>query len=65
MNQDIITFYWRIAVTDKVPHLASHLLGIMVWNISKDWKKIYNHPLYFLETFVDIERFYRTCYKAG
>jgi hypothetical protein len=48
-----------------VPHLASHLLGIMVRNISKDWIKIYNHPFYFLETFVDTERFYGTCYKAG
>lgn len=49
----------------KVPHLASHLLGIMVRNISKDWEVIYNHPLYFLETFVDTERFYGTCYKAA
>jgi len=49
----------------KVPHLASHLLGIMARNISKDWEAIYNHPLYFLETFVDTERFSGTCYKAA
>ncbi len=41
----------------KVPHLASHLLGLMAKNISRDWEKISNHPLYFLETFVDTERF--------
>jgi len=49
----------------KVPHLASHLLGLMAKNISRDWEKIYNHPLYFLETFVDTERFSGTCYKAA
>jgi hypothetical protein len=49
----------------RVSHLASHLLGLMVKNISRDWEKIYNHPLYFLETFVDTERFLGTCYKAG
>lgn len=49
----------------RVPHLASHLLGIMARNISKDWEAIYNHPLFFLETFVDTERFLGTCYKAA
>jgi hypothetical protein len=49
----------------KVPQLASHLLGLMAKNISRDWEKIYNHPLYFLETFVDTERFSGTCYKAA
>lgn len=49
----------------KVPHLASHLLGIMARNISKDWESIYNHPIFFLEIFVDTERFLGTCYKAA
>ncbi len=49
----------------RVPHLASHLLGLMAKNISRDWENVYNHPLYFLETFVDTERFLGTCYKAG
>ena len=49
----------------KVPHLASHLLGLMARNISKDWEKIYNHPIFFLETFVDTERFLGICYKAA
>ncbi len=37
----------------------------MARNISKDWEVIYNHPLCFLETFVDTERFSGTCYKAA
>ncbi|MBN2373880.1 Rpn family recombination-promoting nuclease/putative transposase, partial [bacterium] len=27
-----------------------------------DWLKFYNHPIYFLETFVDTERFKGICY---
>ncbi len=49
----------------RVPHLASHLLGRCAKVISSDWEKFYNHPLYFLETFVDTERFKGTCYKSA
>ena len=44
---------------------ASHILGRMAKVISKDWQSIYNHPIYFLETFVDKERFAGTCYQAA
>lgn len=49
----------------RVPHLASFLLGLNARNISADWEKVYNHPVYYLETFVDKERFKGTCYKAA
>ena len=49
----------------KVKHLASHILGRMVLRISRDWENSYGHPLYFLETFVDPERFRGTCYYAA
>jgi hypothetical protein len=50
----------------KVPHLASHLLGLMVRRISRDWQEIYHHEVVWLETFVDPERgFLGTCYKAA
>jgi hypothetical protein len=48
----------------KVPHLASHLLGRCAREISVDWQKYYNHPVFWLETFVDTERFKGTCYKG-
>jgi hypothetical protein len=48
-----------------VPHLASHLLGRMAKRVSQDWERLYQHPLYFLETFVDPERFRGTCYRAA
>ena len=49
----------------QVPHLASHILGITARRISRDWEKLYAHPVYFLETFVDPARFRGTCYRAA
>ena len=49
----------------KVPHLASHLLGRMARMLSQDWERVYGHPVYFLETFVDPQRFRGTCYRAA
>lgn len=49
----------------RVKHLASHILGSMATRISSDWQRMYGHPIYFLETFVDPERFRGTCYRAA
>ena len=49
----------------RVPHLASHVLGQMARRIAADWEQIYGHPIYFLETFVDPERYRGTCYRAA
>lgn len=49
----------------EVPHLASHLLAAMSRRISADWERVYGHPLYYLETFVDPGRFRGTCYRAA
>jgi hypothetical protein len=49
----------------EVPHLASHLLGRMARLLREDWQRIYGHPVYFLETFVDPQRFRGTCYRAA
>jgi len=48
-----------------VKYLASHILGQMAARISEDWQRMYGHPIYFLETFVDPERFRGTCYRAA
>jgi len=49
----------------QVPHLASHLLGHMVRRLSAEWDRVYGHPVYFAETFVDPQRFRGTCYRAA
>ncbi len=49
----------------RVPDLASHLLGQMARRISDDWQQVYDHPIHYLETFVDPARFRGTCYRAA
>src|SRR5438477_279259 len=49
----------------QVPHLASHILGQMARRVARDWERMYAHPIYLLETFVDPERFRGTCYRAA
>ena len=49
----------------RVPHLASHLLGLISRRIQADWQQRYGHPVYCLETFVEIARFAGTCYQAA
>ncbi len=49
----------------RISCLASHILGKMVKVLPKDWERFYGHPLYYLETFVDRERFAGTCYRAA
>jgi Domain of unknown function (DUF4338) len=49
----------------QVAHLASHLLGRIARVISADWQRLYGHPVHYLETFVDQERFHGACYRAA
>jgi hypothetical protein len=49
----------------SVKYLASKILALNAKRISEDWLKVYNHPLYLLETFVEKDRFKGTCYKAA
>ena len=49
----------------SVKFLASKILALNAKKIYHDWLKIYNHPLYLLETFVEKDRFKGTCYKAA
>lgn len=49
----------------KVPYLASHILSQVARRVNHDWIQKYGHPIYLLETFVDLSRFCGTCYKAA
>ena len=66
-NLHLIAYNSRFLILKwiRVAHLASHLLSQCAGIISCDWVKLYNHPVYFLETFVDTERFKGTCYRAA
>ncbi len=66
LSRIVINTRFLILPWVKVPHLASHLLGLMARRIRRDWQEIYHHEVVWLETFVDPERgFSGTCYKAA
>lgn len=66
-NLHLIAYNTRFLILPwiEVPHLASHLLSRMARQVSQDWQRAYGHPIHFLETFVDPERFRATCYRAA
>lgn len=66
-NIHLIAYNTRFLILPwvKVRNLASHLLSKIAAIISSDWMNYYNHPLHYLETFVDTELFKGTCYKAA
>ncbi len=48
-----------------ISNLASKVLSLNLKRISCDFQKVYGHPVYLAETFVDISRYRGTCYKAA
>ena len=48
----------------RVPHFASHLLAQCLRRLSFDWEQLYRHPVLWVETFVDGERFKGTCLQG-
>jgi hypothetical protein len=66
-NLHLIAYNTRFLILPwvKIDCLASQLLSKIVKVLGNDWERYFNHPVYFVETFVDTERFRGTCYKAG
>ena len=66
-NIHLIAYQSRFLILPwvHVSYLASHLLGRIARLLPADWQRIYHHPVYFQETFVDPERFKGTCYQAA
>jgi hypothetical protein len=56
---------YLIAPWIKVQHLASHILSLVTRRIADDWQHKYGHPVYCLETYVEIGRFRGVCYRAA
>jgi len=48
----------------RVPHLASHVLAANLRRLCRDWELLYAHRVLVAETFVDLNRFRGTCYRA-
>lgn len=49
----------------QVEHLASNILAMSLKRLSSDWQKVFGHPVYLAETFVDTSRYRGTCYRAS
>jgi hypothetical protein len=66
-NRHLLAYNTRFLIMPwvRVPHLASHLLAQCLKRLSKDWQTLYSHPVHWVETFVDSERFKGTCYQAA
>lgn len=66
-NLHLIANNTRFLIPDwiRVKHLASRVLALNLRRLSADWQRIYGHPVYLTETFVDISRFKGTCYRAA
>ena len=48
-----------------IPNLVSHVLALNIKRLALDWKQHFDHDLWFLETFVDSQKFRGTCYQAS
>lgn len=66
-NRHLLAYNSRFLVPPwvRVPHLASHVLGRMLRQLSGDWERMYQHPIYFVETFVEPVRHRGSCYRAA
>ena len=49
---------------EKLPNLASRVLGLVLRRLSDDWLKLHGKPILVVETFVDETLYRGTCYKA-
>jgi transposase len=49
----------------KVPHLASHVLGLSLRRLAADWARRFGQPPLLVETLVDEHRYRGTCYRAA
>jgi hypothetical protein len=49
----------------RVPHLASHVLGLAARTVVQDWQTAYGYAPVLLESFVDETRYAGTSYRAA
>ena len=66
-NIHLIAYNTRFLILPwvQVRHLASHLLGRIARHISSAREDLYRHPIHFLETFIDTEKFKGISYQAA
>jgi len=59
-NSRFLVFPWV-----RVPHLASHVLGLLARHVQRDWQARWGYGPVLMETFVDPAHHRGTCYRAA
>ncbi len=54
-----------LILTRHIQNLASRILSLNLKRLSNDWQRVYGHPIWIVETFVDPRYFEGTCYTAS
>jgi hypothetical protein len=57
--------FCRLGEPGQYPNLASHAMALNLARLSQDWQAKYGHPIVLVESFVDLELFRGTAYKAS
>lgn len=57
--------FCRLGAPGQYPNLASRVLALNQARLSADWQAAYGHPIVLVESFVDLEWFRGTAYKAA
>jgi hypothetical protein len=56
--------FCRLPEAEPYPNLASQAMALNLERLSADWRAAYGHPLVLVESFVDLQWFRGTAYKA-
>ena len=54
-----------LAERTRYPNVGTRAMKLCLDRLSADWQAVYAHPIYFVETFIDPQRFRGTCYRAA
>jgi hypothetical protein len=65
LNQVVDNSRFLILPQMRVPHLASHVLGLALRRLRSDWRQRYGYEPLLVETFIEAARFAGTCYRAA
>jgi hypothetical protein len=65
LNQVVNNSRFLILPQVRVPHLASHVLGLALRRLRSDWRQRYGYEPGLVETFIEAERFAGSCYRAA
>ena len=57
--------FCRLGEAGRYPNLASRAMALNLARLSDDWQAKYGHPIVLVESFVDLEWFRGTAYKAS